>query len=42
MTKETRNSKGQLHSFNDQPAVIETDGSKFWYKNDKQYYPKKK
>jgi len=29
---ETRNYKGDLHSFNDNPAIVWYDGSKFWYK----------
>jgi hypothetical protein len=28
-----RNSKGQFHSVNDEPAYIDTFGSQFWYKN---------
>ena len=33
--KETRNKKGQLHSYNDEPAIIDSDGTKYWYKNGK-------
>jgi len=29
---ETSNDKGELHSFNDKPAVEYDDGDKFWYK----------
>lgn len=34
-TIEYRNSIGELHSINDEPAIINTDGSKIWYCNDK-------
>jgi hypothetical protein len=33
--KETRNSKSQLHSFNDEPAVVSGWGSKSWFKDGK-------
>jgi len=33
--KTTRNEKGELHSYNDEPAVISADGDKWWYRNDK-------
>jgi len=32
---ETLNDKGELHSFNDKPAVDWVDCDKFWYKNGK-------
>jgi hypothetical protein len=32
---ELRNNRGELHSFNDEPAVIESNGTKYWYKNGK-------
>ena len=35
--KETRNDNGELHSFNDEPAVIDSDGTKFWYTNGKRH-----
>ena len=31
--KQTRNEKGQLHSFNDEPAYIDTDGTKYYYQD---------
>jgi hypothetical protein len=31
----TRNSKDQLHSFNDEPAIIYFNGIKYWYKDGK-------
>ena len=31
----TCNKKGQYHSYNDKPAIIESDGAKFWYKNNR-------
>jgi hypothetical protein len=33
--KETYNSNNQLHSFNDEPAIIYFDGTKYWYKDGK-------
>ena len=33
MNKVTSNENYQLHSFNDEPAVIYEDGIKYWYKN---------
>jgi hypothetical protein len=33
--KTTCNSNNQLHSFNDEPAVICSDGAKSWYKDGK-------
>lgn len=33
MKKETRNEDGELHSFNGEPAVEYTNGTKHWYKN---------
>jgi hypothetical protein len=35
MSKETYNSNNQLHSFNDEPAIIHSDGTKYWYKDGK-------
>jgi len=32
---ETLNDKGQIHSFNDKPAIEYDNGDKFWYKKDK-------
>lgn len=34
-TIEYKNLKGQFHSIDDFPARIESDGSKYWYKNNK-------
>ena len=31
----TCNEKGQLHSYNDKPAIIYSNGAKHWYKNGK-------
>jgi hypothetical protein len=31
--KETRNPSGQLHSFDDKPAIVFPNGTKMWYKN---------
>lgn len=33
--EETFNDDGQLHSFDDKPASVYSDGSKFWFKNGK-------
>jgi hypothetical protein len=33
ITKETRDEKGYLHSFNDEPAVIWDNGSMYWYQH---------
>ena len=33
MSKETRNDNGELHSFNDLPAIVYSDGTKIWYKD---------
>ena len=30
---QTFNNRGDIHSFNDQPALIYADGSKEWYKD---------
>jgi len=32
-TKIWRNNKGQLHSYDDHPAIIYADGEMSWYKN---------
>ena len=32
---QTRNGKGQFHSFNDKPARIRSNGAMYWYKNGK-------
>ena len=29
----TKNKNGQWHSFNDMPAIIRSNGSKYWYKD---------
>jgi len=34
---ETRNEKGQLHSYNDKPAQTWSNGTKYWYKNGLQH-----
>jgi len=34
---ETRNDKGELHSFNDKPAIEYSSGSKRWYKDGKRH-----
>lgn len=34
---ETRNEVGELHSFNDKPAIITKDGYKYWYKNGRRH-----
>jgi hypothetical protein len=33
--KQTRDENGELHSFNDEPAIINSGGSKQWYKHGK-------
>ena len=33
MRSETRNSNGELHSINDEPAIYGFDGTMHWYKN---------
>ena len=38
-TKTTSNSNDQLHSFNDEPAYIGSDGTKYWYKDGNNYTP---
>ena len=34
-TKRTRNQNGDLHSFNDEPAITHSVGSKYWYHHGK-------
>lgn len=36
-TIEYKNSKGELHNENDEPAIVYPDGFQAWYKNDKLY-----
>ena len=31
----TFDDKGRLHSFNDKPAIVDSNGTKYWYKNGK-------
>ena len=33
----TYNKQGEVHSFNDKPAVIESNGAKWWCKNGRQH-----
>ena len=35
MNKVTRNENYQLHSFNDEPALISDNGTRYWYKDGK-------
>jgi hypothetical protein len=36
-TRETYNDKCQLHSFNDEPALIAADGTRHWFKDHKRH-----
>jgi len=35
VTNETKNNRGELHSFDDKPAVVYDNGDKWWYKEGK-------
>jgi len=35
ITHESKDEQGNLHSYNDKPAVVFKDGTKIWYKNGK-------
>jgi hypothetical protein len=37
MSKHSRNHNNQLHRDNDEPAIIYSDGTKYWYKDGKRH-----
>ncbi len=37
VTKEYRNSKGELHRDNDMPTIIDANGNQLWYQNGKRH-----